>query len=401
MKKKLIQHNNFLKDKYSLNNKIKKTFNSISNNILKQHDTTKDTYHFLSNKFKLDFKINDLKNYKKFQNIVVVGMGGSILGFNAIYEFLKFKTKKNIIFFDNLDKEKIKNFKKNYNNKNCLFIIISKSGNTIETISTFFELNILKNKAKNIIIITEKKNNILYSISKKYNLFFIEHKKYLGGRYSVLSEVGMVPSYLMGINIKKIRNNLTNYLTKDKKILQSGSILFSQIISQKKFKNLIFLNYSPKLEKFLFWLQQLIAESLGKKGKGILPIVSNCPKDHHSVLQLYLDGPKDKMFYFFCETTTNNKSTKKKKFYNKINQFTNNTVDKIKNSQMSALKTILIKNKAPVREFILNSSNEEVLGELFTYFILETSIAGRLINLNPFDQPAVEQVKSLTKKLLT
>jgi len=401
VKKKLIQHNNFLIDKYSLNNKIKKTFNSISNNILKQHDTTKDTYHFLSNKFKLDFKINDLKNYKKFQNIVVVGMGGSILGFNAIYEFLKFKTKKNIIFFDNLDKEKIKNFKKNYNNKNCLFIIISKSGNTIETISTFFELNILKNKAKNIIIITEKKNNILYSISKKYNLFFIEHKKYLGGRYSVLSEVGMVPSYLMGINIKKIRNNLTNYLTKDKKILQSGSILFSQIISQKKFKNLIFLNYSPKLEKFLFWLQQLIAESLGKKGKGILPIVSNCPKDHHSVLQLYLDGPKDKMFYFFCETTTNNKSTKKKKLYNKINQFTNNTVDKIKNSQMSALKTILIKNKAPVREFILNSSNEEVLGELFTYFILETSIAGRLINLNPFDQPAVEQVKSLTKKLLT
>ena len=75
------------------------------------------------------------------------------------------------------------------------------------------------------------------------------------------------------------------------------------------------------------------------------------------------------------------------------------SLDKIKNSQMRALKTILIKNKAPVREFILNSSGEEALGELFTYFILETSIAGRLINLNPFDQPAVEQVKSLTKKI--
>ena len=93
---------------------------------------------------------------------------------------------------------------------------------------------------------------------------FIEHKKYLGGRYSVLSEVGMVPSYLMGIDIKKIRKNLKKYLTKEKEILQSGSIFLSQIISQKKFKNLIFLNYSPKLEKFLFWLQQLIAESLGK-----------------------------------------------------------------------------------------------------------------------------------------
>ena len=118
------------------------------------------------------------------------------------------------------------------------------------------------------------------------------------------------------------------------------------------------------------------------------------------MLQLYLDGPKDKMFYFFSEATTKHESAKKKKFYNKMNYLTDNSVDKIKKSQMDALKTILMKNKAPVREFILNSSDEEVLGELFTYFILETSIAGRLINLNPFDQPAVEQVRSLTKKLL-
>ncbi len=399
MNKKLIQHKNFSIDKYSSSKSIKKSFDKILDHIFKQIDSTKDTYHFLSNKFQFNFKINDFKRFKKFQNIVIVGMGGSSLGSNAIYEFLKFKIKKNVIFFDNLEKEKINNFKKSYDSKKSLFIIISKSGNTIETISTFFELSILKNKAKNIIIISEKNNNILYSISKKYKLMFIEHKKYLGGRYSVLSEVGMVPSYLMGINIKKIRKNLKNYLAKDKKILKSGSIFLSQIISQKKFKNLIFLNYSPKLEKFLFWLQQLIAESLGKNGKGILPIVSNCPKDHHSVLQLYLDGPQDKMFYFFSEATTKYKSEKKKKFsYRKY--FNNNSLDKIKNSQMRALKTILIKNKAPVREFILDSSSEETLGELFTYFILETSIAGRLINLNPFDQPAVEQVKSLTKKIL-
>ena len=400
MNKKLIQHKNFSIDKYPLSKSNKKSFDKILHDILKQIDSTKDTYHFLSNKFQFNFKIDDIKRFKKYQNIVVVGMGGSILGSNAIYEFLKFKIKKNIIFFDNLEKEKIKIFKKNYDSKKSLFIIISKSGKTIETISNFFELNILKNKAKNIIIISEKKNNILYSISKKYKLMFIEHKKYLGGRYSVLSEVGMVPSYLMGIDIKKIRKNLKKYLTKEKEILQSGSIFLSQIISQKKFKNLIFLNYSPKLEKFLFWLQQLIAESLGKKGKGLLPIVSNCPKDHHSVLQLYLDGPKDKMFYFFSEATIKDKAAKKKKFSNKMNYFNNNSLDKIKSSQMSALKTILIKNKAPVREFIFNSSGEETLGELFTYFILETSIAGRLINLNPFDQPAVEQVKCLTKKLL-
>ena len=109
-------------------------------------------------------------------------MGGSILGVNAIYDFLRKKIKKKVTFFDNLDKEKITSFKKKNNKKNCLFIVISKSGNTIETISNLMELNILKSNAKNIIVITERKKNILNTISKKYNLPFIENKDFLGGR---------------------------------------------------------------------------------------------------------------------------------------------------------------------------------------------------------------------------
>ena len=138
MNKKLIQHKNFSIDKYPLSKSNKKSFDKILHDILKQIDSTKDTYHFLSNKFQFNFKIDDIKRFKKYQNIVVVGMGGSILGSNAIYEFLKFKIKKNIIIFDNLEKEKIKIFKKNYDSKKSLFIIISKSGKTIETISNFF-----------------------------------------------------------------------------------------------------------------------------------------------------------------------------------------------------------------------------------------------------------------------
>ena len=125
-------------------------------------------------------------------------MGGSILGAEAIHNFLRRKIKKKIYFFNNLDEEQVAEFKKK-NLSNILFIIISKSGETVETLSNIFSLNIIKKNAKNVILISEKRNNTLFLLSKKFNLFFIEHNKNIGGRYSVLSEVGMLPAYLMGL----------------------------------------------------------------------------------------------------------------------------------------------------------------------------------------------------------
>ena len=402
MKKQNILHKNYFKKKYSNKNFYSKYFNNIFNEIKKNCDVSQNTYHVLSKKFSFNFKLQDLKKFNKFEKIVLIGMGGSILGSKAIYSFLKKKIKKKVIFFDNLDKDKLNNFKRKNNKENCLFIVISKSGNTIETISNFIDLKILKNNAKNIIIISEKNENILYSIAKKYNLFFIEHKKYLGGRYSVLSEVGVVPSYFMGINIKNLRINLQKYFgNKEKSFLKQSSISLSQIIKKNFYKNLIFLNYSPKLEEFLFWCQQLIAESLGKKGKGLLPTISNSPKDHHSVLQLYLDGPKDKIFYLFSENVRKSNKIKTNIITKKLDYLNNKDLDDIKIAQKNAIKKVLIKNKIPFREFKINSFDEKTLGELFSYFILETSISGRLVNINPFNQPAVEQVKIFTKKLLS
>lgn len=402
MKKDSLSHKNFLLKDYYKNTQIKKAFDKIFNEINDRCDDTKNTYHVLSKKFNFDFKINYLKKYKKFKNIVIVGMGGSVLGSNAIYDFLKHKIKKKVTFFDNLDKEKLSRFKKNNNVSNCLFIIISKSGNTIETLSNLKGFNILKLNAKNIIIITEKRKNILNTIAKKYNLFLIEHKNFLGGRYSVLSEVGIIPSFLMGINIVKLRSNLKKYLKdKNKLFLKKSSLALSEIINKKKYRNLIFLNYSPKLEKFLFWCQQLIAESLGKKGKGLLPTVSNAPKDHHSLLQLYLEGPKDKIFYIFSEKETSRNKLKAKKINKQEFFFDNKNIDQIKIAQKNAFIKALLKNKIPFREFKINSVDEQTLGELFSYFILETSIVGKLSKINPFDQPAVEQVKIFTKKLLS
>ncbi len=402
MKKELLSHKNFLIKNYNKKILNKKKFDIIFDEIDQECDYKKNTYHVLSKKFNFDFKINEIKKFKRFKNIVIIGMGGSILGTSAIYEFLRHKIKKKVTFFDNLDKEKLKRFIEKNNIKNCLFIIISKSGNTIETLSNLINFNILKLNAKNIIIITEKKKNILNLIAKKYNLFFIEHKNFLGGRYSVLSEVGIVPSYLMGINIIKLRCNLKKYFKGKKKLfLKESSLALCEILNKKHYKNLIFLNYSPRLEKFLFWCQQLIAESLGKKGKGLLPTVSNAPKDHHSLLQLYFDGPKDKIFYIFSEKETSRNKLKTKNISKGTLFFKNKDIDQIKNAQKNAFKKALFKNKIPFREFEINSADEQTLGELISYFILETSITGKLSNINPFDQPAVEQVKIFTKNLLS
>jgi len=404
VKNKKIIYKNFIQNKYldqKLNKKYKKAYSEIFDKIKTRLDIIKDTLHLLSGKFKLNFKTKDLKKFKKFNTVAIVGMGGSILGSEAIYNFLKKKIKKNFIFFNNINEDELIELKKTQKLNKILFIFISKSGDTIESLSNILALNIIKKSSKNIIIISERKNNLFYLLSKKMKLFHIEHKSYIGGRYSVLSEVGMVPAYLMGLNILNIRKNLSNHFNLKKKyFLKESSVKLATLFQTNKFRNLIFFNYAPRLDKFLYWNQQLIAESLGKKGKGFLPSISPAPRDHHSLLQLYLDGPQDKLFYIFSENIDNKKKLNSKILGKKFNFLNRKSLSEIKTAQKNAFIKILKKKKIPFREFKIGDFTEKNLGEMFAYFILETVIIGKLTNINPFDQPAVEQVKINTKKLL-
>ena len=400
----MISKNNISKNFLSLNRKkiLSNNFERIFTEIKKDINNPNKTLHVLSKNFSLNLNKGDLKKFKKFNSIAIIGMGGSILGTEAIYNFLEKKIKKKIYFFDDLNTKKILNFKNNKYLKKTLIFIISKSGNTIETLSNAFVLNIIKKNSKNLIIISEGKNNLLFKISKKLQLFYIEHKNYIGGRYSVLSEVGMIPAYLMGLSVFKLRSKTLNFLNGRKKvILKNSSIELANLLDSKKIRSLIFLNYLPELESFLFWCQQLIAESLGKKNKGFLPVISNVPKDHHSLLQLYLDGPKDKLFYIFsCDEKLKEKIIINKVF--KVENYLNKKkLSDIKISQKNALIKVLKSKKIPFREFNITKKNEQTLSELFSYFMLETAIIGKLSKIDPFNQPAVESVKIITKKLLT
>ena len=381
--------------------KLNKEFNKAIIDINYEIKNPKTTLSILGKEYKFNFKINDLKKFKKFKKVALVGMGGSILGSKAIYFFLRNKIKKKFYFFDDINEKKLLNFKKKENFKKVLFIIISKSGNTVETLSNAITLKIFKRSAKNIIIISEKKDNSLFYISKKYNLFFVEHKNFISGRYSLFSEIGIIPAYLMGLNINKFRSKILNVLRgKDKLILKDSSLKLVSCLKSKRFNNLIFLNYSPELEQFLFWCQQLIAESLGKNRKGFLPVISSAPKDHHSLLQLYLDGPNDKLFYIFSYEESSKYRLNVNQIINKNSYLDKKSLSNIKKAQKNALIKSLYKNKIPFREFKIRTNNEEILGKLFSYFICETVIIGKLLKINPFNQPAVEEVKNSTRKYL-
>ncbi len=376
---------------------FEKIFKEISLDIKNEHKVL----NMLHDNYKFNFLKKDLNKFKRFKKIVIIGMGGSILGSEAIYYLFKKKIKKKFYFLNNLDETKINVVKRSIKINNTLFLIISKSGNTLETITNSFLLKIIKKNAKNIILMSERKNNIIFSLSKRLNLFHVEHKQFIGGRYSVLTETGLLPAYLMGLNIKNIRKKIKSHLIgKNRQNLKKNAIYISKLILEKKYHNLIFLNYIPELEKFLFWCQQLIAESLGKKGKGLLPIISNVPKDHHSLLQIYLDGPKDKLFHIFS-STEKSKSKINSSIFSKKNILHNKKLSFVKNAQKKALIKSFIKNKIPFREFKIGKINEEKIGELFSYFILETIIIGKLLKINPYNQPTVEQVKIYTQKFLT
>ena len=318
-------------------------------------------------------------------------MGGSTLGTQAIYNFLKHKIKKKFYFIDNLNPS-LKRDKKKYLN-----IVVSKSGNTIETITN---LNVLLRKKEKNIFITENKKNYLNLLAQKLKADVIYHNNFIGGRYSVLSEVGMLPSELMGLNPKKFRQ--LNSLVNNKKFLNGlvanvGSILF--FLKKKKFNSII-LNYDEKSDNLFKWYQQLVAESLGKKKTGLLPIISSVPKDNHSLMQLYLDGFQNNFFTFFYVNENNSLKINNNQLLPSKKSLLNKDLSAILYAQKNATENVFKKKNIPFRSFEIKVRDEKTLGELFCFFILETILLGEALNLNPFDQPAVELIKRETNKLL-
>ena len=374
------------------NFKIKKNTQKVKKELKKLLQENNEVIKSLRKTYKNSYNRKLINKYNKDQKFRVIGMGGSTLGTQAIYDFLGKKIKKNFSFIDNLQ-----SITKTNNEKKITNLIISKSGNTIETIINTHLF--LKKKHKNIFI-TENKKSYLYILAEKLKADIIEHNNYIGGRYSVLTEVGMLPAELMGLNSNKFKN--LNMLIKNKHFFNSlisnvSSTLY--FIKNKKYNSVI-INYDENSKNLFNWYQQLIAESLGKDKQGILPIISNMPKDNHSVMQLYLDGFKKNFFTFFFVNEKNSTKINTNFNDNKMSYLKNKNLNQIKLSQKLATENVFRKKNIPFRSFTILNRNEKTLGELFSFFILETILIGKMLNINPYDQPAVELIKNETKKIL-
>ena len=345
----------------------------------------------LGKNYKDSFSKKKINKIKKKKHFLLIGMGGSILGAKAIYKFLSPKNKE-FSFIDNLS-----SIPPEIDTKNKVNLIISKSGNTLETISN---ANIMINKKDTNIFISESKKSYLIELANKLKSEVIQHNNFIGGRYSVLSEVGMLPAQLMGFKPENFRslNQLVNKKFFINSLIQNVSNIFD-MINQKK-KNSIILNYDVHSNDLFYWYQQLVAESLGKKGNGVLPIVSIMPKDNHSMMQYYLDGVKNNFFTLFFVKEKNSIKIKKNQILKTHSYLKNKSLNDIAYSQFLATEKVFKQKKIPFRSFVIKKRNQETLGEIFIFFILETILLGRLMKINPFNQPAVELIKQQTKKNL-
>ena len=369
------------------NKNIKKLFSKIIQKR-KQSYRVIDTF---SNKYRYSYNQKIISNYKKYKTISIFGLGGSSLCIKAIYDFLRFKIRKKVYFYDNLNVAIPKIVK----NKN-LDIIISKSGSTLETI---VNQNIFSNSKK--LFITEHKKSYLMNLALKLKSEIVEHRNFVGGRYSALSEVGMLPAELLGLNSEKFKkfDNLIKNKNFTNILINNVDMMYKFYLSGKT--NSVILNFDKSLISLLEWYQQLLSESLGKKGKGFFPIISNLPKDNHSLMQLYLDGNKNNFFTIFDIIDHKTPKIKSKNLILGYNFLKNKSLKSVMIAQKNAVEKVFKKRGLKFRNFEILNKDEESLGIIFTYLMLETILLGKLMKLNPFDQPAVESIKKETKKILS
>lgn len=356
------------------------------------------------------FENSDLKEFEKFskkisayKKVLILGVGGSSLGGKTL-SALKFQNK--LEFLESIDPATVKNCLSKIDLKNTFFLVISKSGETIETIcQTLILLEEIKkakikNYAKQFLFITESQTNSLAKIAKKIGAEITSHSNKIGGRYSCFSIVGLLPAMLAGLDAKKIRDGA-------KKILNdffSGSAISDSCAIQlalydKGVTNNVIMPYVDNLKNFTDWYRQLWAESLGKKSFGSTPINSMGTIDQHSQLQLYLDGTKDK-FFTFITSQSHPQDFAIKDLAGCETLFGGKKLSTIVAVEQETTIEVLNQKKLPIRIFEIKKLDEEVLGGLMMQMFLETILIAYVKGLNPFDQPAVELRKDLAKKIL-
>ncbi|MFT7087163.1 MAG: glucose-6-phosphate isomerase [Rickettsiales bacterium] len=347
-------------------------------------------------------KIN--QNSKK---ILVLGVGGSSLGGKTLCA-ISGKSNDKIKFLESIDSQTIFNNLSDIELRETLFLVISKSGQTVETtcqtliLIELFKKNKITNFAQNFIFITQNKESSLGKIAQQIESKIYHHPSEIGGRFSYLTIVGLLPAAICGLNIRKIRNGaktiLENFLAKNNNLIDHICAAQLYLFDQKYTSNVV-MPYIDSLKDFTDWYRQLWAESLGKNGFGSTPINSMGTIDQHSQLQLYLDGPKDKFFTFITGKKPDN-NFDVIDLPNCPTLFGGKNLGEIVKIEQDSTIEVLNQKSVPIRVIEFEKLDEENLSALMMQMFLETIIVAFAKNINPFDQEAVELRKDLARKYL-
>lgn len=386
----------------------------------------------------LPWRRNDIPSIKaaaerlsrQARDIVIFGTGGSSLGAQALAPLAGWGSRgaptpipsgesPRLHFMDNLDPHALAGLLNRLDPVATRFLVITKSGNTPETVVQMMAaLKTLKSAglgdaiAEHMLVITQPSpsgSNAARDLAERHGIEVLDHDSGLGGRYSVLSSVGLLPAQLMGLDIEAVRAGAADVLkpvidgvAPDKIPSAVGAALHIAATSRRLVSASVLMAYGEALRVLPHWFVQLWAESLGKKGEGSLPFAASGPVDQHSALQLFLDGPDDKIYTIIAPDTVGEgyRLPALQEGDKRLSYLAGHTVGDLVVSQQRATVETLSRHGRPVRVIAIRRVDERVMGALFMHFMLETIIVARLKGVDPFDQPAVEESKILAGEYL-
>ena len=370
-------------------------------------------------------EINDfalkIKSADQYQHLLVLGIGGSSLGAQALIESLKTNlwnrlsaTKRKgyltVDFIDNLDPVMIRTILSRLKLDKTLFVVISKAGGTVETIVPMLIAKEWagENFYKQCVFVTTNGNGMLFELAQKYSVPIFSIPENVGGRYSVFSPVGLLPAALCGVDLNEVKAGLIEADSlcqmQDIRANIAASIALCTYFSYLANRNIfVLMPYSTCMKRFVDWFIQLWAESVGKNQKGSTPICAIGATDQHSQLQLFNEGPNDKLISFI--KINKHKRDLTVPDYSSDNQnfraYAGHKVGQILNIEMDATRRALTENKRPNFTITLPELNEFYISQLMYILEVATAVTGNMLGVNPFDQPGVELAKRYTREALS
>ncbi|MEC9346451.1 MAG: glucose-6-phosphate isomerase [Pseudomonadota bacterium] len=350
---------------------------------------------------------------ERFGRVVVLGTGGSSLGAQALMAIAPLAERRRFAWCDNLDGNAFAELLDDSDPDDTAFLVISKSGGTTETLAQLFvALEWLRaaggggRVATQVIAVAEPGENLLRRIAGRYGIRVLDHDPDIGGRFSVLSLVGLLPAMIAGLDARAVRIGASevfeDMVAAEAPSALTGPVAMVQLAEMRGRTQQVLWPYAGALDRFSHWYRQLWAESLGKDGKGLTPVAALGPVDQHSQLQLWLDGPADKSFTIITCGEAGADVTVPADLATDpaLDYLAGRSFGTVVRAQARGTMEALVERGHPVRLIRVPKLDEKAMGALFMQFMLETVIAAHLIGVDPFGQPAVEKGKQLTRAYL-